>query len=129
MTTPSRRRVLVVDDDKRFRAALVDLLTDVSGIEVVAAVGNAAEAIAVVQSRQVDVAVVDVQMPGRGGADVTRELIAAVPGIRVLALSAGGDPAARAHMSAAGAERFLVKGDGGLVDALLATHEPASGSS
>lgn len=129
MTTLSLRRVLVVDDDERFRAALVDLLTDVSGIEVVAAVGNAAEAIAVVASRRVDVAVVDVQMPGRGGADVTRDLIAAMPGIRVLALSAGGDPVARSDMAAAGAERFLVKGDGGLVEALLAAQEPASGSS
>lgn len=102
-------RVLLVDDDDRFRRALEDLLADVEGLVVVGSVGDAGAAIEVATARAPDVAVVDVQMEGVGGAQLTRRLLSLAPRLRVLALSAAGDAASRASMQDAGAALYLVK--------------------
>ena len=115
------RRVLLVDDDARFRAAVVDLLADVTDLVVVAAVDSPDAALAVASNEPLDVAVVDVQMPGGSGVELTHKLRAAMPKLEIVALSAAGDSASRSAMAEAGARTYLVKGDDSrdLVDVLL----------
>jgi len=105
-----RLRVLVLDDDDRFRGAFVDLLSDDSRIDVIAAVGDADAALAAVARRCPDVAVVDVRMPGTNGVEATRLLRAVCPGMRVFGLSLYSDASHREAMQDAGAERYFVKG-------------------
>jgi len=126
MKRAAPRRVLVVDDDERFRAAVVDLLADETDVMVVAAVGSADAALTVAQDECLDAAVVDVQMPGVDGVELTRKLLLSLPDLTVFALSAAADEASRSAMAAAGASRYFIKGEDtlDLVDALL--HLPGS---
>ncbi|GAB2677084.1 response regulator [Thalassiella azotivora] len=103
------RHVVLVDDDPRFVGALADLLGDHDDLTVLAAVVSADQALDVVTGADVDVVVVDVQMPGDGGAGLTRRLLEHDPGLVVLALSAAADPRSRAAMLAAGARAYFVK--------------------
>ena len=109
MTSTRPRRVLVVDDDARFRAAVVAMLGDESDLIVVAAVDSADAALAVAQDEPLDAAVVDVQMPGVDGVELTRKLRRSRPEVTVFALSAATDDVSRSAMAAAGASGYFVK--------------------
>jgi two-component system OmpR family response regulator len=63
--SPRQVRVLVVDDDDVVRRNLVAFLED-EGFEVVAA-GSGEDASALMAGRQIDVAVVDIRLPGMNG--------------------------------------------------------------
>ena len=67
-------RVLIVDDEPLARQRLEDLLRDQPGVEIVASVDNGASAVEAVQSLRPDIAFLDVQMPGKTGIDVVREV-------------------------------------------------------
>src|SRR5262245_22698301 len=67
-------RVLIVDDEPLARQRLEDLLRAEPGVEIVASVDNGAAAVDAVQSMRPDIAFLDVQMPGKTGIDVVREV-------------------------------------------------------
>jgi CheY-like chemotaxis protein len=67
-------RVVLVDDDPRFRALARRALV-AEGIDVVAEVGSGAEALDVVAQWEPDVALIDIQMPGVDGLEVARQLM------------------------------------------------------
>jgi CheY-like chemotaxis protein len=79
-------RVVLVDDDARFRALARRILT-AEGLDVVAEVADGADALAVVEACAPDVVVVDVRMPGVDGPEVARRLQAGVPGVAVILVS------------------------------------------
>jgi DNA-binding NarL/FixJ family response regulator len=59
--------VLVADDEKLARQRLVRLLGEIDGVTIVAECTNADEVLAAVKERDVDVALLDVEMPGLTG--------------------------------------------------------------
>ena len=101
-------RVMIVDDHPMWRDAVGRDLAD-AGFEVVAAVGEGAQALRIAASVRPDVAVVDLQLPDLSGVDVTRGLLAANPGVRVLILSASGEHRDVLDAVKAGATGYLVK--------------------
>lgn len=119
--TSQRLRVLLLDDDARFRLLLENLLTDDRRIEVVASVGDVNAAVGAAVATRPDVAVVDVQLPVGDGPLATRRLRAACPWLDVFGLSTFADAASAEAMLAAGAERYFVKGrsEVDVLDALL----------
>jgi DNA-binding NarL/FixJ family response regulator len=99
------KRVLVVDDDQRVRAALVALLDGTPGLEVAADVGSVAEARAAFERTAPDAVLVDVLLPGRAdGLGLIAQLSACRP---VVAISVDGG--ARESAIAAGASAYLEK--------------------
>ena len=70
--TPRPRRVLVVDDEPGMRETLVDILEGV-GYEVTEA-SDGDLAVSHVQTRPVDVVVMDVQMPNCDGVEALRQM-------------------------------------------------------
>jgi len=60
--------VLIADDEPLLRAALVDLIASEPGLELVAVATNADEAIQLGAATHPAVALIDVRMPGGGGA-------------------------------------------------------------
>src|SRR5690349_4599076 len=103
-------RVLIADDDPAVREALVDLLRDEPGLDLVGVAGDADEAIRLATETQPAVAVLDARMPAGGGARAAREIVRNCPGTRVLVLSAYEEKASVFEMFAAGASGYLVKG-------------------
>ena len=67
-------RVLLADDQALVRGALAAMLGLEADIEVVAQVGSGAEVVAAAIAHRVDVALLDVQMPGGDGLDAAAEL-------------------------------------------------------
>jgi DNA-binding NarL/FixJ family response regulator len=102
-------RVGLVDDDQLLLAALGELLTEIPGLELGGAASSVQDGIRLVSTTLIDVLVVDVRMPGGGGALVAAGAQALSPHTQVIALSASGDEASRAEMAAAGASAYLVK--------------------
>jgi two-component system LytT family response regulator len=67
-------RVLIVDDEPLARQRLEDLLRAENGVDIVASVDNGEAAVDAVRSLHPDIAFLDVQMPGKTGIDVVREV-------------------------------------------------------
>lgn len=104
-------KVMVVDDHPMWRDNIARDLTE-AGYEVVAAIGEAAQAIRVGASLKPDVAVVDLQLPDGSGVDVIHGVLAAHPQARILVLSASAEQRDVLEAVKAGALGYLVKSAG-----------------
>ncbi|MDA3624302.1 response regulator transcription factor [Saccharopolyspora oryzae] len=69
-------RVVLADDESMLRRGLRLLLESSGTIRVVAEAGDGNELLAAVRSHRVDVALIDVQMPGKDGLSALRDLVA-----------------------------------------------------
>ena len=78
-------RVLVVDDEQDFLDSIVKRL-ELRGIEV-DGVGTGAAALELLTSKQVDVVVLDIKMPGMDGIEVLRQIRVSHPGVEVIVLT------------------------------------------
>jgi EAL domain-containing protein (putative c-di-GMP-specific phosphodiesterase class I)/CheY-like chemotaxis protein len=110
MTGHRSIRVLVAEDEPSVRAALVGLIRAEPSFELVAEVANAIDAIEAAAAYEPDVAVIDVRMPGGGGAAAVRGIKRKSPETRMLAFSAVDDRATVLEMLEAGVVGYLVKG-------------------
>ena len=72
-------RVMVVDDHPMWRDAVARDLAE-AGYDVVAAVGEGAQAVRVAAAARPDVVVLDLQLPDLSGVEVIRGLLAGAPG-------------------------------------------------
>lgn len=86
-TGPAPIRVLVVDDSHVIRGLLSRSLGSDPGIQVVATAGNGKAAIDEVTRNEVDVVVLDIEMPVMDGMTALPQLLAARPGIQVIMAS------------------------------------------
>ena len=101
-------RVMLVDDHALVRMGFRMLLAN-SDIEVVAEAQTGEEACQLVPKTKPDVVVMDLTMPGMGGLEAVRRLIAQDPKLKVLALSAHEDTAHPQRVLRAGALGYLAK--------------------
>jgi DNA-binding NarL/FixJ family response regulator len=81
-------RVAVVDDHALVREGTRLILEEVSGLRVVGAAANGAEALRLVEERRPDVLILDLQLPDMSGVEVARRVRAAFPRVAVLVLTA-----------------------------------------
>jgi DNA-binding NarL/FixJ family response regulator len=113
-------RVLLVEEHRMVAEGLAMLLSQVSGLRVVANVATANDAEQVARAVDFDVALVDFKLPDRTGPDTAHELRSIRPAASVVMLSA--DPSEEALLAAveAGAAGYLLKSDtyADLVDAI-----------
>ncbi len=122
-------RVMLVDDHALVRMGFRMLLSSAQGsapIEVVAEAGSGEQACADYGQARPDVVVMDLSMPGMGGLEAVRRLLAQDPKARILALSAHEDAAHPRRVLQAGALGYLTKRSA--PDALIvAVHAVARG--
>ena len=104
-----RVRVLVVDDHQMLREALVGML-ELAGFEVVAAVGDGADATVLATELAPDVVLMDLSMPVLNGLDAARLLREVVPDTAIVIFSAFDSPELKRQAFAAGAVAYLPKG-------------------
>jgi two-component system response regulator DevR len=128
LATAEPIRVLVVDDHAAVRRGLSELLADQADFRVIGVVGSAEEAMAIAERDQLDVAVVDYQLPDHSGLWVSRKLKRLEMPPRVLIYSAYYDGLLAAAAVVAQADGLVSKGGLGtdLCDAVRAV---ASGRS
>ncbi len=109
MTASRAIRLLLADDQALVRGALAALLDMEPDIEVVAQVGRGDEVLDAVAAHDVDVAVLDIEMPGLDGIEVVARLTAVAPSVRSLIVTTFGRPGYLRRAMEAGAAGFVVK--------------------
>lgn len=102
-------RVALVEDARETRDMLVALLNGTPGFACVAACESAEEALRKIPHAKADVALVDLQLPGKPGAECIRALKQARPEIALMVLTNFGDPGSIFSAIQAGASGYLLK--------------------
>ena len=118
-------RLLLADDQALVRGAMAALLDMESDLKVVAEVGRGDDVAAAVRAHEVDVALLDVEMPGMDGVAAAREVRRVFPSCRVLMVTTFGRAGYMRQAMAAGASGFIVKDTPArqLADAVRRVHE------
>lgn len=104
-----RVRVLLADDHPLYRSGLRQLL-DGAQSEVVGEVEDGLTAVEQARELQPDVVVMDLNMPGLGGVEATRQITADSPHVAVLVLTMHDDDESVFAAMRAGARGYLLKG-------------------
>jgi DNA-binding NarL/FixJ family response regulator len=115
-------RVLLVDDHRLVRAGLQSLLEASDDIEVVGSATDGPEALELAARVESDVVLMDLSMPGMGGVEATRLLLADHPDLQVVMLTSFSDQEQVLDAVDAGAVGYLLKDadPGELVDGVRA---------
>jgi DNA-binding NarL/FixJ family response regulator len=102
-------RLVIVDDHPVVRDGLRGVFEATPGFEVLGEAADGAEAIALLRHRQADVVLMDLRMPGMGGAEAIAELSRVAPATRVLVLTTYDTDADVVPAIEAGAAGYLLK--------------------
>ncbi|MEW2359434.1 response regulator transcription factor [Spirillospora sp. NPDC029432] len=121
-------RTLIADDERLMRAGVRLILDHADDIEVVAEAPDGPAAVRACREHPVDVALLDVHMPGGGGLAAVPEIVRASPRTNVAMLTSFGDDRNVAEALRAGAVGFLLK-DTGPADLIQAVRTAATGES
>jgi DNA-binding NarL/FixJ family response regulator len=124
---PEQLRVVLVDDHPVYREGLARLLSQ-SGVEVVAQAGNGPDALSIVEEAAPDVVVMDLNMPGMSGVEVTRKLVERNPASRVLVVSVSAQEEDVTEAILAGASGYVLK-DGPVEEVVAGIQAAANGES
>jgi DNA-binding NarL/FixJ family response regulator len=121
-------RVVLADDHAVVRKGIRDFLEQPEDITVVAEAANGDQAVELIRAHQPDVAVLDIQMPGRTGLEVTRIVRGERWPVGVLILTAYDDDPFVLSALRAGANGYVLKTaePEELVDAVRAVYEGQS---
>ncbi len=109
--SPAPVRVLIVDDSVVARSVLGRMIEGTRRFVVAGAVSNAGGALAFLQAQDVDIILLDIEMPGIDGLTALPDLLAAGKGAKVLIVSSSADDGAAVTVQALalGAADTLVK--------------------
>ncbi|MYT31656.1 MULTISPECIES: response regulator transcription factor [unclassified Streptomyces] len=102
-------RLLLAEDQSMVREALAALLSLEDDLEVVAQAARGDEVVTQARAHQVDVALLDIEMPGMSGLDAAARLRDELPGVKIVILTTFGRPGYLRRAMEAGADAFLVK--------------------
>jgi DNA-binding NarL/FixJ family response regulator len=104
-----RIRVILIDDHPIVRSGIRMLLEQAPDIIVVGEVERGDNAVQQVEALNPDVVLLDMEMPGKSGVEIARELQATGLPVRILALSAYDDDQYISSLLANGASGYLTK--------------------
>jgi DNA-binding NarL/FixJ family response regulator len=102
-------RILLADDHEVVRDGIRGMLEKQPDFEIAGVTGDGREAIEMVRHTDVDVIVMDVNMPHLSGMEATRQIKAISPGVKILTLSVHSRGPVIAQMIRAGASGYLPK--------------------
>lgn len=103
-------RILVADDHDLVRMGIVRMLADVEGFEVVGEAKTGEEAVSLARKLCPQVVLMDVKMPGIGGLEATRKILASCDNTHVIAVTAMSDDLFPERLMKAGAAGYVTKG-------------------
>ncbi len=118
MTIP----ILIADDHGVLRAGLRALLSAETDLEVIADADNGEDALKLAKELKPEVVLLDVNMPGLGGIEVTKKLKEVMPATKVLILTVHEDDSLFQEAIQAGASGYIIKRavESELIDAIRA---------
>ncbi|SMF31792.1 two component transcriptional regulator, LuxR family [Alteromonadaceae bacterium Bs31] len=105
-------RILVADDHDLVRMGIVRMLSDIEEFEVVGQAKTGEEAVKLARELRPQVVLMDVKMPGIGGLEATRKILAACEKTKIIAVTALSDDMFPERLMKAGASGYVTKGSG-----------------
>lgn len=104
-----RLRVMIADDTEETRRSARLMMTLIPGVEVVAAACNGVEALTLAETKNPDIALMDINMPEMDGLTAAEAMMRKRPEIACVIMSAQGDNRSIRQAMAAGARDYLIK--------------------
>jgi two-component system invasion response regulator UvrY len=102
-------KILIADDHPAVRAGLRQLLKDDTSVTEIGEAASGDETLACLRSGHWDMLILDINMPGRSGLDVLRNVRESFPGTKVLVLSGFSERQYGLSAIKAGASGYLPK--------------------
>lgn len=109
MTSGTRTRVVLVDDQDVVRRGLSVFLQAYEEFELVGEATNGVEAVRICQRVMPDIVLMDIYMPEMDGVTATQQIVQRDPRVRVIALTSLRDDEMVARMKHAGAVSYILK--------------------
>lgn len=124
-TDDNKIRVAVVEDHTLMREGLTQLINSQPDMVVVVEAGDAAAGLSGILSKQPDLALVDITLPGRNGLELIKDIIAQQPKLPILVISMHDETLYAERALKAGAKGYLMKDAerGTILTALRRIHE------
>ena len=112
-SNPARKQILIVDDHPVVREGLVQQINREADLEVCGQASNASQALGLVEKEQPDLVVADINLPGRSGLELIRDIHALSPHLPVLVLSMHDESVFAERVLRAGGRGYVSKQAGG----------------
>jgi DNA-binding NtrC family response regulator len=103
------KRILVADDEEDLTWSIAKSLEKNDNIFEVISVNNGDNALAYLQTRQVDLVITDVRMPGRDGLALLRDIKRDYPQMRVIVMTAHNSEEVRQHIERYGLTYYYLE--------------------
>ena len=123
---PDAKRIVIVDDHPLFRKGLEQLIHSDGSFAVCGEASNAAEAMDVIRKVDLDLAIVDLSLPGANGIELIKNIRAEFPKLPILVLSMHDESLYALRALRAGAQGYVMKQEA-LANVVQAIHEVFSG--
>jgi len=117
--------ILIADDHKLIRETWTYILNNDPRFQVIAACGNAEEAVELAKTKNPDVILMDINMSPMSGLDATQQIRKAMPGARIIGVSMHSQPAYAKKMLQIGARGYVTKNSSKeeMICAILEVHD------
>lgn len=102
-------KLVIVDDHIIFRKGLHTILNEIGSIKVMAEASNASELFEILKKQEIDIILMDINMPGIDGIEATKKVLSKYPETKVIALTMHEEIGYFNKMMDAGAAGFLLK--------------------
>jgi len=105
-------RIILVDDHEMFIDGLRGILTPIKNIDIVGSANNGIELLKLLESKPVDILLMDVNMPEMNGIEATKEVVKLYPEVKVLMLTMFDTSDYIQKVLKAGAHGYILKNTG-----------------
>jgi DNA-binding NarL/FixJ family response regulator len=109
MNSSPPKRVVLCDDHEIVREAVKARMASTTGVEIVGEAETGEEVVQVVMDLEPDVAIVDVELPGKDGIEATKDILKVRPETRVIIFTAHAQPDLLTLALRAGASGYVLK--------------------
>jgi DNA-binding NarL/FixJ family response regulator len=110
---PLRKKIILVDDHPMMRAGLAQFINKQPDMEICGEFGSAPEAFGAFGKLDPDLVLTDITMPGKGGIEFIKDLLATNPGLAILVVSMHDETVYAERVLRAGARGYIMKEAGG----------------
>lgn len=115
-------KIILADDHCLVRTGLRRLIDDVEGLSVIAEANNGHDAVTLINEHHPDIAILDINMPGLSGLEVTELLRREPSDLKIIIISMHNDDLFPQRLLEAGADAYLTK-DSSIQEISHAIHE------
>jgi len=122
-----KKKILIVDDHPLFRKGIKSVLKEDTAIEVINEAGNSAEALAMLEKETYDIVILDLQMPGMSGIELSRTIKLWYKNISIILLTMHKDERIFINSLDYGLDAYILK-ENAVEEVVKAVHVVADGN-